>query len=75
MLDLEIRDATDGQRSLDDLMRSMFAHFSNDRGFATDDVERLAHRGVRAQSENRFSMFMCGTHNPWTLTVTSPWPV
>ncbi len=23
-------------------MRSMFAHFSADRGFATDDVERLA---------------------------------
>ena len=42
MLDLTIRDATDGKRSLDDLMRSMFAHFSGERGFTTNDVERLA---------------------------------
>jgi predicted metalloprotease with PDZ domain len=42
MLDLTIRDATDGKRSLDDLMRAMFAQFSGERGFTTADVERLA---------------------------------
>jgi predicted metalloprotease with PDZ domain len=42
MLDLSIRDATGGKRSLDDLMRTMYANFSDDRGFTTNDVERLA---------------------------------
>lgn len=42
MLDLTIRDATEGKRSLDDLMRAMYANFSGDRGFTTNDVERLA---------------------------------
>ena len=42
MLDLTIRGATDGKRSLDDLMRAMFANFSGERGFTTNDVERLA---------------------------------
>lgn len=42
MLDLSIRDATDGKRSLDDLMRSMYAKFPRERGFTTMDVELLA---------------------------------
>jgi len=42
MLDLRVRDATDGKRSLDDLMRAMYAQFSGQRGFTTNDVERLA---------------------------------
>jgi predicted metalloprotease with PDZ domain len=46
MLDLTIRDATDGKRSVDDLMRGMYAHFSGERGFTTTDVERLAAGGV-----------------------------
>jgi predicted metalloprotease with PDZ domain len=42
MLDLSIRDATGGKRSLDDLMRAMYANFPGERGFTTMDVERLA---------------------------------
>ena len=42
MLDLVIRDATSGQRSMDDLMRAMFAEHSGERGFTTRDVERVA---------------------------------
>jgi len=42
VMDLIIRDATGGQRSLDDLMRAMFASFSGEHGFTTNDVERLA---------------------------------
>ena len=42
MLDFSIRDATEGKRSLDDLMRAMYANFSGERGFTTTDVERLA---------------------------------
>jgi predicted metalloprotease with PDZ domain len=39
MLDLTIRDSTEGRKSLDDLMRAMFAHFGSGRGFTTSDVE------------------------------------
>jgi predicted metalloprotease with PDZ domain len=42
MLDFSIRDATGGRRSLDDLMRAMYANSSGERGFTTNDVERLA---------------------------------
>jgi predicted metalloprotease with PDZ domain len=40
MLDLVIRDATNGRRSMDDVMRLMLDRFSGERGFTTADVER-----------------------------------
>ena len=40
MLDLEIRHATSGRRSMDDVMRLMLARFSGQRGFTSLDVER-----------------------------------
>jgi predicted metalloprotease with PDZ domain len=40
MLDLVIRDATDGRRSMDHVMRLMLERFSGERGFVTADVER-----------------------------------
>ncbi|HKW10581.1 MAG TPA: PDZ domain-containing protein [Gemmatimonadaceae bacterium] len=43
MLDLAIRDATDGRRSSDDLMRAMLDRFSGQRGFTSADVERTVH--------------------------------
>ena len=42
LLDFQIRDATAGKRSLDDLMRLMFARYSGERGFTTNDMQRLA---------------------------------
>jgi predicted metalloprotease with PDZ domain len=42
MIDLKIRDATNGKRSMDDLMRAMYNHFSGERGFTGDDVEKTA---------------------------------
>lgn len=39
LLDLIIRDATNGKRSLDDLMRLMMNRFSAAKGFTTRDVE------------------------------------
>jgi predicted metalloprotease with PDZ domain len=41
MLDLEIRNATAGRRSVDDVMRVMLAQFGGDRGFTGRDVERV----------------------------------
>jgi predicted metalloprotease with PDZ domain len=43
LLDLLIRDATDGRRSLDDVMRSLLERFSGERGFTTADLERTVH--------------------------------
>jgi len=40
MLDLIVRDATNGRRSMDDVMRLMLERSSGPRGFGTADVER-----------------------------------
>jgi predicted metalloprotease with PDZ domain len=40
MLDLVVRDATNGARSIDDVMRAMLERFSGPRGFAGRDIER-----------------------------------
>ena len=41
MMDLEIRHATGGHRSMDDVMRLMMARYSGERGFTGRDVERV----------------------------------
>jgi predicted metalloprotease with PDZ domain len=40
MLDLIVRDATGGRRSMDDVMRAMLDRFSGERGFTSRDIER-----------------------------------
>jgi predicted metalloprotease with PDZ domain len=40
MVDLIVRDATGGRRSMDDVMRLMLDRFGGERGFTTLDVER-----------------------------------
>jgi predicted metalloprotease with PDZ domain len=39
-MDLVIRDATNGKRSIDDLMRAMMERYAGDRGFTSQDVEQ-----------------------------------
>ncbi len=41
ILDLIIRDATDGRRTLDGVMRSLYEKNAGDRGFSGTDIERL----------------------------------
>ena len=41
MMDLAIRHATGGRRSMDDVMRLMMKRYSGDRGFTGRDVERV----------------------------------
>jgi len=43
VLDLRIRSATDGRRSMDDVMRLMMARFSGTHGFRTVDIETAVH--------------------------------
>jgi predicted metalloprotease with PDZ domain len=40
MLDFIIRDATNGKRSMDDVMRKMLKQFSGEKGFTTKDIEQ-----------------------------------
>ncbi len=42
LLDAEIRRATDGRRSLDDLMRAAYERFGGPRGFTSDEFRDLA---------------------------------
>jgi predicted metalloprotease with PDZ domain len=44
MLDLIVRDATGGRRSIDDVMRAMVEQFSGTRGFAGRDIEATTAR-------------------------------
>jgi predicted metalloprotease with PDZ domain len=41
MMDLQIRHATSGRRSMDDVMRLMMERFAGERGFTGRDVERV----------------------------------
>lgn len=43
MLDLMIRDATHGQRSLDDVMRTLSGRFTPQRGITGRDIEQAVH--------------------------------
>ena len=42
ILDLIIRDATNGKRSVDDVMREMMKRFSGAKGFTSKDIEEIA---------------------------------
>src|SRR3989441_1721232 len=53
LLDLAIRDSTDNAKSLDDVMRYLFAHFAGERGFTRDDL--IA--SVRAATGHNFEEF------------------
>ena len=43
MLDLIIRNATNGKKSMDDVMRKMLANFRAEKGFTSKDVEETIH--------------------------------
>ncbi len=40
MIDFQVRDATDGRRSLDDVVRLMLERFGGERGYAGRDIDR-----------------------------------
>ena len=62
MLDLVIRDATNGRRSMDDVMRAMLAHYSGDRGFTSRDVEQTVERVCRCDVTPLFDAVVRGAH-------------
>jgi predicted metalloprotease with PDZ domain len=58
MLDLVIRDATDGSRSIDDLMRLMDRRFSGRRGFTTSDVAQATAETCRCEIRSFFDRYV-----------------
>jgi predicted metalloprotease with PDZ domain len=54
MLDLRIRDATDGKRSVDDVMRLLSARYDIDRGIDNSDIERALGEVCRCEMKRFF---------------------
>ena len=55
ILDLMIRDETNGRHSIDDVMRKMMERYSGEKGFISSDIERLI-----------TELFGCDTHSFFT---------
>lgn len=60
MLDFIIRDATNGEKSMDDVMRKMLANFSGERGFTSKDVEETIHFICGCDVEQFFAAHVFG---------------
>jgi predicted metalloprotease with PDZ domain len=60
LLDVEIRKRTDGKRSLDDLMRLLFARYSGERGFTGLDVQACAEETAGGSLESLFACAVRG---------------
>ena len=61
MLDFRIRDATNGQRSVDDVMRLMMERYSGARGFDGRDVERAFSEVCGCEMKSFFGTYVRGS--------------
>lgn len=61
MLDLMVREATHGQRSLDDVMRLLSERFTPQRGIAGRDIERAVHDTCGCDAHTFFEAHVRGT--------------
>jgi predicted metalloprotease with PDZ domain len=62
MLDLMVRDATAGRRSMDDVMRAMLERFSGERGFTERDIEQTVGDVCRCDPHAFFVTMVRGAH-------------
>jgi predicted metalloprotease with PDZ domain len=61
MIDFMIRDATDGRRSVDDLMRLMLERYSGAKGFDGRDIERAVAEVCGCEAKRFFDAYVRGT--------------
>ena len=54
LLDAQVREATDGRRSLDDVMKTAYARYSGDRGFRPGEFEAVASEVAGVDLRNWF---------------------
>ena len=65
LLDLSIRNDTDGQRSLDDVMRSLLSGFyRRGRGFTTEDMIGVINRLTNKDYHDFYRRYVSGTEVP-----------
>ena len=62
MLDLMIREATRGQRSLEDVMRTLSGRFTPQRGITGRDIERAVHEVCACDAHSFFEAYVRGAH-------------
>jgi predicted metalloprotease with PDZ domain len=62
MLDLMIREASRGQRSLADVMRTLSDRFTPQRGMTGRDIERAVHEVCACDAETFFEAYVRGAH-------------
>src|SRR5437016_3911116 len=62
MLDLMIREATRGQRSLEDVMRTLSEQFTPRRGITGRDIERAVHEVCACDAHSFFEAYVRGAH-------------
>jgi len=62
MLDLMIHEATHGQRSLDDVMRTLSGRFTPQRGITGRDIERAVHEVCACDAHSFFEAYVRGAH-------------
>ena len=61
MLDLIIRDATNGKRSIDEVMRKMMQQFSGEKGFTSKDIQRIVEEISGVKLDQFFNDYVFGT--------------
>jgi predicted metalloprotease with PDZ domain len=61
MLDLIIRDATNGRKSMDDVMRKMMENFSGEKGFTSKDIEQTIHEVCSCNVHQFFQDYVFGS--------------
>ena len=60
MLDIIIRDATNGKRSIDDVMRKMMERFSEKKGFTSQDIEQAISNVCSCSLQSFFQDYVFG---------------
>jgi predicted metalloprotease with PDZ domain len=60
MLDLLIRNATNGERSMDDVMRKMFEGFSGEKAFTNGDIEQIVSQICGCDAQQFFNDYIKG---------------
>lgn len=67
MLDLTIRESSNGERSLDDVVRTLFIDFAQRRkGYTLEDIRTLASDAASADLNDFFDRFILGTEEKMT---------
>jgi predicted metalloprotease with PDZ domain len=61
MLDIIIRDATNGNRSMDDVMRKMMQNFSGEKGFTSKDIQKAVEEICGCKLDLFFNNYVFGT--------------